>query len=691
MQIPRLLIHADEIPKIIQCSKVFYQNHGVEQVLIRDLELRSSSDVSDEDGSTLCHRIAAVIRELSRNIRHAPAALALRLANDLKLWLKDAAGLERLPSIIEEDIQQTTVAWIVTSFKELDQILTRFVTSISEIPETSGTVVGITISFPIAALIFVCSILLLPLRPVDDGPKENRVFSYGVIPMSLFILVSTFMMTCNCAMPDVKISAFNNLLTSLLCTTTGVAIYFLLAWGILTENPIFPVPFSVLVAGLPATLGVAPALYLFTPQTNRGKGQFRKVFQLHVIYWFSVALAVAWAIGINRLRNNPSVLPFMSILYPLLRFVCKILLCASLTNELNAKRGFHLNHMVDIIFRTVSCCTYPFIDAWWNTMWLFFCEVGTVLWRLYSGVDRVGLFWAEAKRQFQNDDESNEEVGPGKRFSGIVRGIKYCFSSPATTVHQMTKQLSRSTLRTFITFDDDESSQCPTDEKKMHCPELGNVERFSGHQEGSETTSSAKRDSDNHVGLDRDQVRDIFRPKSDNFPKEQAEPEQVGIPPESREKMEEHFHNRYLFHVVDGLVTLALNIIHRLTLYAGTNLVQHLPTKNHLNSSFQIDQEQWENAQLWGAQTIFYSIVVFTIAACLSQRNFKRFEMEGFNIRGVLLYALGHHYWNYLMWILTGSMLFTCAMINHFGFDFTTNFAYLDCLKNTAWPGCPAT
>jgi hypothetical protein len=678
--IPRLVIHNGEIVKIIECSSRFEQPNtddsddsdessiGSLQVEIDSIGESTSTD-DDEEFYALCERIVSFVNDTPTKFQEAVKASVLQRLQNLKSCWTDESRPDRLPSTIDDqNLQdQTTATWIIATAKKIDRILTKIVSDVSKIPGNSRRASLIVFSFPTVSSLFQILMLALRLRPVDDGPTENRVFSYCMIPISILVLVSTFVASSNCAMPQMNFSALKNLFTTLLCTSIGVGIYFLSCLGF-AKNPIFPLPFSFLVSGMPATMLITPVLYLLTSKADREKGKFRCLWLLHGYYWGTLALAVFWATGVTRLNRNVVAFPVIMLL-PLLRFVCKILLCAPLAHALNPERAYHLIHMVDVIVTTVSCATYPFIDSWVKMLWLLLASVGTILWRLYCGVDRLRLLWGRLNCP-------NDEIPLRKRLSSISE----CLSSPSPKIHEMSKELSKSTMKTEMTFDDD-SSQYFNDEETG-----GSVVLSITKQSKSSTdvpTGSAEPNNDHQVGLTKAQVQDIFRDRIDASDSPQTTKDQS--------QDEEQFENRFLYHVAENLVTLKVDIVLRTNLCISTLLVRNLPTKDHLNSSFEIDDEQWGSALTWGYVSIALSILVFILSMAEAQRNFKNFfQVKGINIRGVLLYTLGQHYWNYLMWTLLGSMFFISVMINHFGFDFTLNFVYLKCLGNTEFPICPS-
>jgi hypothetical protein len=287
----------------------------------------------------------------------------------------------------------------------------------------------------------------------------------------------------------------------------------------------------------------------------------------------------------------------------------------------------------------------------------------------------------------QSEESSKQNPNAWTRLSAVRKTIVDCFSSPAPLIHQMSKDISQATLSTIKTCDD-EDYQCSFDEEEGQFIQLQGVARFAQNQGNCESLAGFNQVYTSGLTSSNRQVQDIFRPRTKDTACQQ-ENATAPLDLESQDFNAEEFDQRLLYHNLDCLVKLMLSLCLKATIYSGTAIVWYLPTKNHMNSSFSIDDDTWKQSMQWGGITILLQCIVCVVAVKLCQHNLQRFEMAGFNIRGVILYSVKRNYLLYLMWTLTSLMYFLCCMIGHFGFDFTFDYKYLGCLGNTAWPACP--
>jgi len=236
-------------------------------------------------------------------------------------------------------------------------------------------------------------VFILPMNSVDQGPDANKVFIYGIMTLYQLFMQVPWVETCNFAMPQVNIFLHARLVALFAGLIIAKSIDLVLTMGIFTYEPVFPIPFSILITGALGTLPAVPILYIMTPRTKRELGNFPLMFTLLIAYWAALLVVVGWAIGIQRLQGE-SLQYLVLFSYALLRFGCKVLVCANISTRLESTRHIQLNLVVDILFTRVQVAIWPFIDSPFTLMALFASESSVILWRYYDGVDRIQLWWS---------------------------------------------------------------------------------------------------------------------------------------------------------------------------------------------------------------------------------------------------------------------------------------------------------
>jgi len=154
----------------------------------------------------------------------------------------------------------------------------------------------------------------------------------------------------------------------------------------------------------------------------------------------------------------------------------------------------------------------------------------------------------------------------------------------------------------------------------------------------------------------------------------------------------ETWEQRDLYHMVDSTGSLCVNIIVRINQQLIVVAVRNLPSSRHLNESFQIGNDRWWKAQIYGS--IYVGLMLLLLIAINFSPVFfhKKKGLEGkkFSLGRVLSYLFKDHFWYFFFWLISTGALVSSAMVNHFGADFSMNFEYLRCLEAIEWPGCPS-
>ena len=627
----------------------------------------------------------------------------------------------------------------------------------------------------VLAVMVLCPLLgevvfFLPMNPVDHGPDENQVFIYGIMTLYQLFMQLPWVETCNFAMPQVNIPIRARMVALLVGLAIAKLIDLILTTGILTHDPVFPIPFSILVTGTLGTLPTVPILYLMTPRADRELGNFGLMFTLLVAYWIALLVVIGWAIGIQRLQGK-SLQYLVLFSYAVLRFICKVMICANVSTRLQSKRHIQLNLVVDVLFTRVQVATWPFIDSPFTLMALFASEFSVILWRYYDGVDRLQLWW-NAMLTTASQDHNDDNISKSRRMKGITEA---CFTKSnqyiinmslsedkEDMVRNLTTCKTSSTLgnssskRTNVVPNNQDQSQDQDENQidgnkgaflELPCKFIARMQDGNILIKSSSTTNNAKSffDGDNDgptcdapahdtsylgisggrsnilesVSFDDDDEDDnssmewtmgrngltgiLRRPIDDGTAntinvENGKTNELVDIelcdpsPPSSPRSNEETWEQRDLYHMVDSTGSLCVNIIVRINQQLIFVAVRNLPSSEHLNESFQISDERWREAQIYGS--IYIALMLLLVIGINFSSVFfsKKQGLEGkkLSLGRVLSYLFKENFWYFFFWLISTGALVSSAMVNHFGADFSMNFTYLSCLDQIEWPGCPS-
>ncbi len=569
----------------------------------------------------------------------------------------------------------------------------------------------------ILAVMILCPILgevvfVLPMNSVDDGPRENRIFIYGIMTLYQLFMQLPWVETCNFAMPQVNLPIRARLVALVVGLSVAKVIDVILTTGVVTYAPVFPIPFSILVTGSLGTLPAVPILYFMTTRINRKKGNFGLVFLLLLAYWVALLVVIGWAIGIQRLQGKP--LQYLVLIsYAVLRFACKVMICANISTRLQPRRHIQLNLVVDILFTRVQVATWPFIDSPSTLMALFASESSVILWRYYDGVDRIQLWWGAILTMTKIRNQGN--ISKKKKMKGITEA---CFTKSNQYIINMSLSDDKAEVvqslaycKTSSTLDDCSSSTTSSANgmDQIFCSNNEGVFLEVGHQrrEGIQDPAMILFDDENcdpsnefsFVGRRKHNLTGILRRPIEDFADEIAE-EFVDIElrdnesskPPSNKLPDESWEQRDLYHMVDSTGSLCINTIVRINQQLIFIAVRNLPSSEHLNESFQISDERWYEAQIYGSIYIAL-LMMLMIGINFSPAFFsekKGLEGKKLSLGRVLSYLFKENFWYFFFWLISTGALVSSAMVNHFGADFSMNFKYLSCLDKIEWPGCPS-
>jgi len=430
--IPRLVLDQNEVSKIIDDHCDSNRTSGDRE------SIRNGGEYERNDNDETSGRTVAKSLPLNNNVNNKARQIIVSLTECLRKDKKittqviseHPAGLSWFVGKIPF-ISTKFHAAIITSTLNCKNAIT------TSVPNRENAIQGLphhaTFQWRYLLCVLIVMILcplvgevvfFLPMNPVDQGPDQNKVFIYGIMTLYQLFMLLPWVETCNFAMPQVNIPIYARLVALFVGLTIAKLIDLVLTVGIFTYEPVFPIPFSILITGTLGTLPAVPILYIMTPQTERELGNFTLMFTLLIAYWAALLVVVGWAIGIQRLQGT-SLQYLILFSYGVLRFICKVLICANISTRLESKRHIQLNLVVDILFTRVQVATWPFIDSPFTLMALFVSESSIVFWRYYDGVDRIQLWWS-AILTTVSSDQSQDNISKSTRIKDITEA---CFTA----------------------------------------------------------------------------------------------------------------------------------------------------------------------------------------------------------------------------------------------------------------------
>ena len=751
--IPRLVLDETEVSKIIHDAfdEIKVDNNELKEgTVLENNESHIAGYLRGTDTAFSTPNVrfpifAGDCRELGEKIRAAASAISRII---LETPSREGGFMGSLLSILAE-LRATIITWTSNGKNMIKTSILNAVNTIKDLPHRATfqwrhllRVLAVMILCPLLGEV----VFFLPMNPVNYGPDENQVFIYGIMTLYQFFMQLPWVETCNFAMPQVNLPIRARMVALIVGLAVAKLVDLILSIGIFTYEPVFPIPFSILVTGTLGTLPAVPILYFMTPRTTRRLGNFSLMFMLLVAYWISLLVVIGWAIGIQRLQGR-SLQYLVLFSYAVLRFVCKVLICANVSTRLQPRRHIQLNLVVDILFTRVQVATWPFIDSPFTLMALFASESSVILWRYYDGVDRIQLWWG-AILTMASLDHNQDNLSKRRKMKGIteacftksnqyiinmslsedkadvVRNLTSCKTSPtladssSTTSNaiEMSQSMNQDQDQihfagsegvfldlacncaeamhgtAMVLFDDDDFGPTYEISNPGVIGGSGDNDHFPSfyHDDDEESSSMELAVRGNGLeGILRRPVEDIENSKTDKFV--DIELGDQSSPP-SPQSSEETWEQRDLYHMVDSTGSLCINIIVRINQQLIFVAVRNLPSSEHLNESFQISDERWKEAQIYGSIYIILMLML-VIGINFSPVFFsKKQGLEGkkLSLGRVLSYLFKENFWHFFFWLISTGALVSSAMVNHFGADFSMNFKYLSCLDEIEWPGCPS-
>jgi len=520
---------------------------------------------------------------------------------------------------------------------------------------------------------------LTMLQSVNAGLSHNRGFLYGTHTLLDLFILSPFVSTCHYAIMDAKIPLEARAMAVLVGLSVGkLALAFIgEAWWSRNAQTVFPIPFSfivTLVISLPFSMWT---LWLMTPMRNdplkgeKIRAKFKLCFGTLAAYMLSLLAACGWAAGFRALIAKPWLQSAYVLSIQLIEFLFKILVAANLTTRLNAQRWLQLNLVVDLLFASVQTAMLPYFANWASVTISVVGTMLTISWRSYAGVDRLQQFLPKARQVVESSS------GPAAAFRGIGGLAHQMTISPVKEIAPMSTRLIGNGGTSPEWDEDKDEKPLDIEAKEIERSSTDDTESLS-ESESSDPQATKKREHCTHK---------TEEPKIDRrqaFRNQKSQPIRNSVLEEVTEEQ------RHLYHIVDSVSSAVLITVVRLAAIITSVAIRSLPiASQHLNASFQISDDQWRDAILYGMA--FIGGVVLVLMG-VGVYLLKGAELGGLTLNRVISYMFRDSFWFFFFWFCITQHLSIALQLNHFGADFTLKFEWLACREEglMEWPGCVA-
>jgi hypothetical protein len=580
---------------------------------------------------------------------------------------EESQSQSQSPSI---DVLNVILAKAEVVARRTEQAAKRTVNEIVALPhEASSSWLHLSLIIVLHALgpvvLTVVPIIMTKLPSVNEGISHNRAFLYGVHSIFELFSIVAFVQTAHFAIPSAEIPVVARATAILVGLLAGKFVLAFIAepWWSRRADPVFPIPFSFVVAAVIALPCSLSTLRLMTPKRKEPdvRAKFNLCFCTLAAYMLSLFVVGLWGVVFRRLQEQPKWQSVWSLTFQLFEMFCKLPLVAPLVTRLNTKRWIQLSLVVDLIFVSVHTAMLPYFASYLTVIISLVGTLFSLVWRAYSGVDRLmitgGLFWRMLTKPITEEEVVTEELG--------ARGFKIPTAIARASVkdiHQLSMRLhGNGAARSFQKWADDldESSN-----------DLVPVDAEDPAPEPVATSADPSEEKKGEMMIDRRKAFAKFRFRNSRHSR----------------LAELDWKQRQCYHITDSVSSAVLSIVLRLAGLIISALIRGLPVSEHLNASFQISDEQWHMANIYG-----WMFLIGTVAVLLAMSAYLvRLNLGGITLNRVISYMFRDHFWFFFFWFCITQALAIAMMLNHFGADFSLDLDWLSCRGRgrMAWPGC---
>ena len=342
---------------------------------------------------------------------------------------------------------------------DIEQLTAEIVTLPHKSTDTWWQLYPLVIAMAILSAVLHMMLFAVDLNSVNDGLAANRRFVYGFLTWYQYLGLVPWIETCNYALPTGALS----FRARLLAVAVGLIVqklfdaFIVESWWRPGGPAVFPIPFSSIVSGTIAIPFSLLTLYATMKPNERTRRKFFLCIYALLMIIITIFVSGLWAVAFRRLQGNEWQ-KVWGLTFFLVRLICKNKLMAPIAIKLNPKRWITLCLIVDLIVTRVQVSTFPYIDS----LLTFMASTGPgfifLLFRYYSGGDRLGILFGSMWKSWFNGDADQvnvmkEHLGTNS-VADLASGVMIASLSD---VHSMSMRLNESSLtRAYSDWADDD-------------------------------------------------------------------------------------------------------------------------------------------------------------------------------------------------------------------------------------------
>ena len=530
---------------------------------------------------------------------------------------------------------------------------------------------------------------------VNLGLSGNRGFLYGTHTLVELFILAAFVSTCHYAIDKVEIPLKARAMAVFfgLCVGKLVLAFIAEAWWSPHADTVFPIPFSFIITTVVSLPFSLLTLRLMTPKHSETEQdlkvckKFKLCYGTLTAYILSLLLACVWGIIFRLLGDRPVGQSMWVVALVLFEVVCKILLTTNLTTRLNSKKWIQLTLVVDLIFASVQTAMLPYFASWYSVMLSVFGTMGSIAWRAYGGVDRARVFYQLLRKTVT---ESSSGPAEKAREVGVV-GMQIVRES-TPNIHSMSLSFrltgNGASMEREMEWAE-ERGQTPNDKQ---------IER-SRTAETESLDDCASQDS-----IPPHKVKESSQPKEPTTPETLSTSEESLVTVEDRRRLfanskskrdsqrnsqliQTDGKQRHCYHIVDSVSSAVLVTVVRLAGLITSASIRSHTVRQHLNSSFQLDNKQYALSVVYALIFIIAIILVILGVGMYIQKGLR---LGGLTLNRVISYVFRDSFWFMFFWFCIQQHFTIAIQLNHYGADFSMQFEWLTCREpgQMQWPGC---
>jgi hypothetical protein len=396
--------------------------------------------------------------------------------------------------------------------------------------------------------------------------------------------------------------------------------------------------------------------------------------------------------------------------------------------QLNPHRYIILQLVIELIFTRVQVATLPYIDGYLSLLFLLIPSFVTLLWRYYSGIDRLGIVLGSFWKKALGDHEPTKTVQRHLGANSVIQMASGLMVASLSDVHEICMTLSADpefypdwSVNSIKAIGQHLiNGQCERDgesEDPLQAMEEGqaqaardvvksleSIEEEHEDEVAVEVEEEATKESPEEddvadveeestmEGHDEDDVVEVEEEKTMTVQdrREAFQRSRMPRPKSDPNKLQEtKWFQRLLYHIIDSVGSEILGTIVQVHNLISIALVRNLPIQQHLNETFNVSDERWRNGIIYGWIFVLVNLIIIA-SLTIAFRRLEKLGDRKLTMSGVVAYIFRGNFWFLFLWLTASGALACVTFINHFGADFTLKFEWLSCRApgDMMWPGC---